>query len=107
MKDMMGMMKQARDMQQKMEQAQAQLDGMEVLGRSGGGAVEIAVTGKGEVKRVTISPELFSEDDKAVLEDLIVAAMNDARGKAEQEAQKVMSEAMGPLAGGLGGLFGG
>lgn len=105
MKDMMGMMRQARDMQAKMQDAQARLEEMEIAGRAGGGAVEVTLTGKGEARRVTISPELFSEDDKAVLEDLVVAAFNDARGKAEQEAQKVMQEAMGPLAG-LGAMFG-
>ncbi len=105
MKDMMGMMRQARDMQNKMQEAQARLDSVEVTGRSGGGAVEVTLTGKGEAKRVVISPELFTEDDKAVLEDLVVAAFNDARGKSEEEAQKVMQDAMGPLAG-LGAMFG-
>jgi hypothetical protein len=106
MKDMMGMMKQARDMQQKMQEAQERLEAMEIAGRSGAGAVEVIVNGRGAAKRVTVSPELFREDDKAVLEDLLVAAFNDARTKAEDAAQKAMAEAMGPL-GALGGMFGG
>lgn len=102
---MMSMMKQARDMQQKMQDAQDRLEQAEITGRAGAGAVEVVVNGRGAAKRVVISPELFSEDDKAVLEDLLVAAFNDARTKAEEAAQKAMAEAMGPLAG-LGGMFG-
>ncbi len=105
MKDMMSMMRQARDMQQKMQEAQTRLERMEITGRAGAGAVEVVLNGKGEARRVVIAPELFSEDDRTVLEDLLVAAINDARVKAETEAQKAMGEAMGPL-GGLGAMFG-
>lgn len=105
MKDMMSVMRQARDMQQKMQDVQSRLERMEIAGRSGGGAVQVVLNGKGEARRVEIAPELFAEDEKAVLEDLLVAAMNDARVKMETEAQKAMEDAMGPLAG-LGSMFG-
>jgi len=109
MKDMMSLMKQAQEMQKKMEEAQAGLESVEVTGSSGGGAVEVVVNARGEARRVRIDPELARPDEVEILEDLIVAAMNDAKSKAEQEAQKSMQDAMGGL-GGMGALanmFGG
>ncbi|GLQ53247.1 YbaB/EbfC family nucleoid-associated protein [Devosia nitrariae] len=97
MKDLMGMMKAASEMKGKMDALQAELAEMTVEGRSGGGLVTVALSGKGEMKGVKIDPSLFREDDVEVLEDLIVAAFNDAKAKAEA----TMQEKMGELTSGL------
>jgi DNA-binding YbaB/EbfC family protein len=92
MRDIMGLMKQAQAMQQKLQDAQAALDELEIDGTAGGGAVTVKVTGKGHLKAISIDPSLMNPDEKEILEDLIVAAMNDARGKAERTAQDQMAE---------------
>jgi DNA-binding YbaB/EbfC family protein len=92
MRDMMGLMKQAQQMQQKLQDAQAELENLEVDGSSGGGAVTVKVTGKGNLKGVSIDPALMNPDEKEIVEDLIVAAMNDARTKSERIAQERMQE---------------
>ncbi|MBZ6076562.1 YbaB/EbfC family nucleoid-associated protein [Microvirga puerhi] len=92
MKDIMGLMKQAQAMQQKLQDAQAELDTVEVDGTAGGGAVTVKVSGKGTLKAISIDPSLMNPDEKEILEDLIVAAMNDARGKADRAAQDRMAE---------------
>ena len=92
MRDIMGLMKQAQAMQQKLQDAQAELDNLEVDGASGGGVVTVKVTGKGALKAISIDPSLMNPDEKEILEDLIVAAMNDARGKAEGAAQDRMAD---------------
>jgi DNA-binding YbaB/EbfC family protein len=63
-----------------------------VQGASGGGVVTVQVSGKGQLKAISIDPSLMNPDEKEILEDLIVAAMNDARGKAERAAQERMAE---------------
>ena len=90
MKDIMGLMKQAQAMQQKLQNAQAELDTLEVEGSSGGGVVTVKVSGKGHLKTISIDPSLMNPDEKEILEDLVVAAMNDARGKADRAAQERM-----------------
>jgi DNA-binding YbaB/EbfC family protein len=92
MRDMMGLMKQAQAMQQKLQDTQAELEKLEVDGSSGGGAVTVKVTGKGQVLSVSIDPSLMNPDEKEILEDLVVAAMNDARSKAERVTQERMAE---------------
>jgi DNA-binding YbaB/EbfC family protein len=92
MKDLMGLMKQAQAMQQKLQDAQTELETIEVEGASGGGVVTVRVSGKGQLKTIAIDPSLMNPDEKEILEDLIVAAMNDARGKAERAAQERMAE---------------
>jgi nucleoid-associated protein EbfC len=92
MKDIMGMMKAAGEMKAKMEAMQAELANLVVEGRSGGGLVTVSLSGKGDMKGVKIDPSLFREDDVDVLEDLILAAHNDAKAKSEAEAQKRMAE---------------
>ena len=92
MRDIMGLMKQAQAMQQKMQDVQAELDNLEVEGASGGGVVTVKVSGKGNLKAISIDPSLLIPDEKEILEDLIVAAMNDARGKAERTMQERMAE---------------
>ncbi len=98
MKNLGQMMKQAQEMQAKMAEMQEQLAEIEVTGASGGGMIQVTLNGKGEMRRVKIDPALADPNEIAVLEDLIVAATNDAKAKVEaQVAQK-----MGELTGGLG-----
>lgn len=92
MKDIMGMMKAAGEMKAKMEAMQNDLANMVVLGQSGGGMVTVTLSGKGEMKGLKIDPSLFKEDDVEVLEDLIMAAHNDAKGKVEYETAAKMAE---------------
>lgn len=86
---MAGLMKQAQQMQEKMQKMQEELANAEVTGQSGGGLVSVVMTGRHDVKRVSIDQSLMStdEDDKEVLEDLIAAALNDAVRKVEQNSQ--------------------
>lgn len=92
MKDIMGMMKAASEMKGKMEAMQAELADMVVEGRSGGGLVTVALSGKGDLRSLKIDPSLVNPAEIEVLEDLIVAAFNDAKGKSEAEVQRRMSE---------------
>ena len=85
-----GLMKQAQTMQENMKAAQDAIAAMEVEGESGGGMVKIVMTGRHDVKRVTIAPSLLSED-KDMLEDLVAAAMNDAVRKVETASQEKMA----------------
>jgi hypothetical protein len=91
-----GLMKQAQQMQDNMRKMQEQLALVEVEGQSGAGMVKVLITCRNEVKRVSIDPSLLA-DDKDMLEDLVVAAVNDAIRRAEQTAQ----ERMGSLTAGL------
>lgn len=94
MKGGMGnLMKQAQQMQANMEKAQQELALIEVTGQAGGGMVKVIMTGKHDVKRVTIEDILF-EDDKEMLEDLIAAAVNDAVRQVEKTSQERMSGMM-------------
>ena len=92
MKDIMGLMKQAQAMQQKMQDVQAELDTVEVEGAAGGGMVKLTMTAKGQIKAVSIDPSLLTPDEKEIVEDLIVAATNDARVKAERTMQERLEE---------------
>ena len=92
MRDLMGIMKQAQAMQEKMASLQDELDHVEVAGSSGGGAVSVTMTAKGQVKGVRLDPSLIVPEEREILEDLIVAAVNDARAKAEASAQEKMAE---------------
>jgi len=85
-----GLMKQAQEMQENMKQAQDEIAAMEVEGAAGGGLVKVVMTGRHDVKRVTIAPTLLSED-KDMLEDLVAAAMNDAVRKVEAASQQKMA----------------
>ena len=97
MADFMGLMKQAAQLQSKMEALQAELDTVEVEGTAGGGLVTVKLTGKGDMKGVKIDDSLLKPGEKEILEDLLVAAHADARRKAET----VMKEKMQGLTGGL------
>lgn len=98
MKDMMGLMKQAQAMQQKMTEMQAELDRLEVEGQAGGGMVRLVATAKGQMRSITIDQSLMNPAEKEILEDLIVTAANDARAKAERMVQERMSEVTKGLA---------
>ena len=84
------LMKQAQRMQAEMEKAQEELANMEVEGQSGGGLVKVTMTGRHELRRVTIDDSLFG-DDKEMLEDLVAAAVNDAVQKLESQSKERMS----------------
>lgn len=92
MKDLAGLMKQAQQMQKKMQDAQARLADVEVTGESGGGLVKITMTAKGEVKKLHLDPSVVDPNEVEVLEDLLAAGLNDARRKAEEAQQRVMGE---------------
>ena len=91
-----GMMKQAQKMQENMQKAQEELATMEVIGKAGGGMVEVTMTGRHDVKRVHIDDSLMSED-KDMLEDLIAAAVNDAVQMVEKTSSEKMSGMMGGM----------
>ncbi len=92
MKDIMGMMGKVKEMQSKMEDMQTELESMEAEGKSGGGMVTVTLTGKGVMKGVNIDPSLLKEDEGEILEDLIVAAHNQAKEKAEAAMQEKTAE---------------
>ena len=92
MKDIMGMMKAAQEMKGKMEAFQQSLEDLRIEGRAGGGMVTVSLSGKGDLKGLKIDPSLFKDDSVEVLEDLIVAAHADARGKLEYETNARMQE---------------
>lgn len=94
MKNLSQMMKQAQEMQQRMQEMQEELERQEVEGTAAGGMVKAVITGKGTMRSLDIDPSLIDPNDKEVLEDLIVAAVNDAKQKADaitaEETQKLM-----------------
>jgi DNA-binding YbaB/EbfC family protein len=90
-KDIMGMMKKVQEMQSKMAALQDELENIDVEGASGGGMVKVVRSAKGTVKAVTIDETLMKPEEKDILEDLLVAAINDARTKADQAAQDRMA----------------
>lgn len=92
MRDIMGMMGKVKEMQEKMAALQEEIAALEVEGTSGGGLVSLRLSGKGQMLGLKIDPSLFKEDDIEVLEDLIVAAHNDAKGKAEAAMQEKTKE---------------
>src|SRR5262249_59338315 len=97
LKDLGGLMQQAQAMQQKVQELQAELERMEITGQAGAGLVRVTVSGRNEARRVEIDPSLLKPEDKGVVEDLIVAASNDARTRVEDLVQ----ERMRGLTGGL------
>ena len=91
------MMKQAQQLQKKIADAQEKLNAIEVEGTSGGGLVKVIATAKGEVKRIIIDDTILKPEEKEITEDLIVAAINDAKQKAETAAQEEMKSVTGGL----------
>lgn len=101
--NMNNLMKQAQRMQRQMEESQKELEEKEFTGKAGGGVVEITVTGKKEVTKVKLDKEAVDPDDTEMLEDLIMAATNEALRMAEEASTEAMSKMTGGL--GLGGGF--
>ena len=97
LKDLGGLMQQAQQMQQKMKELQDQLERQEIVGSSGAGLVKVTVNGRNETRRIEIDASLFKPEDKGVVEDLIVAAANDARGKVEAAVQEQMKQITGGI----------
>ncbi|MBF0267671.1 MAG: YbaB/EbfC family nucleoid-associated protein [Alphaproteobacteria bacterium] len=97
MKNIGQLMKQAQQMQSKMAEMQAKLAEAEMSGASGGGMVAITVNGKGDIKKISIDPKILNADDKEMVEDLIVAAYNDAKAKVEAFMQEEMAKMTGGL----------
>jgi DNA-binding YbaB/EbfC family protein len=97
MKNIGQLMKQAQEMQAKMQQMQERLAEIEVTGASGAGMVTVTLNGKSEVRAVKIDPKLLDGEEAEVVEDLIVAAFTDAKGKVEARAAEEMSKLTGGL----------
>lgn len=97
LKDFGALMKQAQEMQQKLGELQGRLAEVEVIGQSGAGLVKVTLNGRNETRRVEIDPSLLVPDEKGVLEDLLVAAINDARTKVEAVVQDQMRSVTGGL----------
>jgi len=97
MKNLGQLMKQAQAMQEKMAEVQAQLETIEMTGVAGGGTVQLTLNGKGDLKKVTIDKALADPEEVEVLEDLIVAAFNDARRKVSVHAGQEMQKLTGGL----------
>ncbi len=98
---MNNLMKQAQRMQRQMEEGQKELETKEFTAKAGGGAVEVTVTGKKEITKVKLSEEVVDPEDIEMLEDLIVAAANEALRQADEANTELMSK----MTGGLGGGF--
>ncbi len=97
MRNLGEMMKQAQEIQARMGEAQERIEAMQVTGVSGGGMVEVTLSGKGDMRGIRIDPSLLGSDDKEMLEDLVVAAHNDAKAKAEELVQEEMTKVTGGL----------
>ena len=97
MKDLMKMMQKAQEIQGRMQQLQQDLAGLEIEGQSGGGLVKVTLNGKMEARAVKIDPSLIKPEDAEMLEDLILAAFQDAKGKVEGALQEKMKEVTGGL----------
>ena len=97
MKNLGNMLKEAQKMQAKMAEMQERLAEIEVAGSAGGGLVSVTLNGKGEMRKVSIDKSLADPDEMEVMEDLIVAAFSDAKGRVEAHLQEEMNK----LAGGL------
>lgn len=101
--NMGNMMKKVQKMQQQMEAAQREIEEKEIETTSGGGAVKVVVTGKKELKSIKIDPEVVDKDDVEMLEDLVVAAINEAFRKADELSQNEMKKVTGGM--NIPGLF--
>jgi nucleoid-associated protein EbfC len=97
MADFLGLMKQAAEFKSKMEAMQAELEQIEIEGTAGGGLVTVRLSGKGEMKSVTIDDSLIKPEEKEILEDLLVAAHADARRRTETVLQEKMKAVTGGL----------
>ena len=92
MKDIMGLMSKAKEMQDKMQAMQEELANLEVEGTSGAGMVKVSLNGKGQMSSISVDPSLLQESEGDILEDLIIAAHNDAKTKVEEETARRTQE---------------
>ena len=97
MKDIMGLMKQAKQMQEKMEEAKSKVADLRAEGQSGGGMVRIILSGEGHMQSISIDPSMVVADETEILEDLIIAAFHDAKVKLDQKQAETMQSAMGDI----------
>ncbi len=97
MKNLGNIMKQAQELQAKMADMQTELQDLEISGQAGAGMVTVTLSGKGDLKSVVIDPSMFKEDEKEILEDLIVAAHADAKTRMEQTVADKMKDVTGNL----------
>ncbi len=97
MNNMSQIMKQAKEMQEKMNEVQKKIEEMEVEGSSGGGAIKVIMNGKHELKKISIDKSIINPEESEVLEDLIVAALNDANKKVSEST----NEQLGSISGGM------
>ncbi len=97
------LMKQAQVMQKKMKELQEEIAKKEFEGKSGGGLILVTMSGNGEMQKISIDPSLLKPEDREILEDLKIAAYNDAKAKADQESKSSMTGAFGNF-GGLPGM---
>lgn len=101
--NMQGMMKQAQQMQARMQKMQEELEEKEVEATAGGGVIKVVATGKKVIKSIEIKEEVVDPDDIEMLQDLVIAAVNEALDKAEEMMQSEMSKITGGM--NLGGMF--
>ena len=97
MKNLGNIMKQAQELQAKMADMQTELQDLEISGQAGAGMVTVTLSGKGDLKSIVIDPSMFKEDEKEILEDLIVAAHADAKVRMEQTVADKMKDVTGNL----------
>ena len=97
MKDFMKMMKQAQEIQGRMAEMQSEIEALELIGTAGAGLVSVTINGKGLMKEVKIDPSLLKPEEAEILEDLLLAAFNDAKAKSEAAMQEKMQELTGGL----------
>jgi DNA-binding YbaB/EbfC family protein len=97
MKNLAGLMKQAQQMQSRMEEMQARMQSLELTGEAGAGMVRVTLNGKGELRAVRIDPKIVNPDDTEMLEDLLLAAHRDAKAKVESEMASEMQKMTGGL----------
>ncbi len=97
MKNLAGMMKQAQQMQSKMQDMQTKLETLELTGEAGAGLVKVTLNGKSEMRKIKIDPKIVDPADTEMLEDLIVAAVHDAKAKVEAAAAEELQKVTGGL----------
>ncbi|MBL4759076.1 MAG: YbaB/EbfC family nucleoid-associated protein [Rhizobiales bacterium] len=97
MKGFTGMLKQAQEMQARMEAVQSELEQIEITGQAGAGMVKVTLSGKGDMKGVEIDPSIFKPEDAEIVEDLILTAHNDAKSKLEVAVSEKMKDVTGGL----------
>lgn len=103
--NMSNLMKQAQKMQKDMAKVQEELELRTVEASAGGGAITVVATGKKEIKEINIKPEVIDPDDAEMLQDLILAAVNEALRKADEMVSSEMGKITGGMGGGFPGLF--